>query len=70
VHYFQLYLFAMPKAKAIKDGVSDTNKKSQTFRFSLATIRKLGIAASETGRSRTAYVEFALKNQFKKDGIT
>jgi hypothetical protein len=51
------------------DETSDENKQPQTFRFSIETIRKLAVAARETSRSKTAYVEFALKNQFRKDGI-
>jgi hypothetical protein len=59
----------MVEKKEIKDEIPDENKQPQTFRFSMDTIRKLGVAARETARSKTAYVEFALKNQFRKDGI-
>jgi hypothetical protein len=57
-------------AKNRQDEAQDENKKPQTFRFSVETIRTLAVAARETRRSKTAYVEFALKNQFRKDRIS
>ena len=59
----------MAKKKEIKDDSSDQSKKSQTFRFAAEMLRKLKLAAQETGRSQTGYVVQALKDRFKKDGI-
>ena len=44
-------------------------KKPKTFRLTPQTIRKLKEATISNGISETAYVELALKEQFKKNGI-
>jgi hypothetical protein len=44
-------------------------KKPKNLRFTPETIRKLRIAAHKDGTSETVYVEKALRNQFRKDGI-
>jgi predicted transcriptional regulator len=59
----------MAKNKESKEDSDDTKKQTHTFRLSSETARRLASAALATERSKTAYVEFALKNQFKKDGI-
>jgi predicted HicB family RNase H-like nuclease len=48
---------------------SNPNKKPMTFRFTPETVRKLDAAAIQEGMSMTSYVELALKDRFKKDGI-
>jgi hypothetical protein len=45
------------------------DKKAKHFRFTPETIRKLSEAAAKEGVSETVYVELALKDRFKKDGI-
>jgi uncharacterized protein (DUF1778 family) len=59
----------MAKTKESKEVPDDTKKQTHTFRLSRETARLLASAAQATERSKTAYVGFALKNQFKKDGI-
>ena len=59
----------MAKNKQSEEDSDDTKKLTHTFRLSPETARRLASAARATERSKTAYVEFALKNQFKKDGI-
>jgi len=44
-------------------------KKSQNYRFSPETIRKLELAARKLQISKTTYTELALKERFDKDGI-
>ena len=48
---------------------SDPVKTPQNFRLTPETVRKLEVAAREYGMSKTVYVELALKDRFKKDGI-
>jgi hypothetical protein len=45
------------------------HKKTKTLRFTPETFKKLRAASVKSGLSETAYVEQALKAQFKKDGI-
>lgn len=52
-----------------KDKEPDLVKKTKLFRFTPDTIRRLKIAARKAGRSETIYVEDALKERLKKDGI-
>jgi predicted transcriptional regulator len=59
----------MAKTKEHKEVRDETKKQTHTFRLSPETVRRLASAARASERSKTAYVEFALKNQFKKDGI-
>jgi predicted DNA-binding protein len=59
----------MAKNIESKEDTDDTKKQTYTFRLSPETARRLANAALATDRSKTAYVKFALKNQFKKDGI-
>jgi hypothetical protein len=44
-------------------------KKSQNFRLTPETIRKLDVASRQYGASKAVYVEMALKAQFKRDGV-
>jgi hypothetical protein len=44
-------------------------KRAKLFRFTPETIRRLQIAADKAGMSETVYVELALKERLKKDGI-
>jgi len=61
----------MPKERQPSQSAEKTErpKTPQNFRFTIETIRKLGVAAREYGMSKTAYTELALKDRFKKDGI-
>jgi hypothetical protein len=45
-------------------------KKAKNLRFTPETLRKLKEASSREGVSETVYVELALKDRFRKDGIT
>jgi hypothetical protein len=45
-------------------------KQSKLFRFTPDTIRRLKDAAEKAGMSETVYVELALKDRLKKDGIS
>lgn len=45
------------------------NKRPKNLRFTPETLRKLKQAALRDGVSETVYVELALKDRFKKDGI-
>lgn len=44
-------------------------KKTKSLRFTPETFRKLKEASVKQGVSETVYVELALKDRFKKDGI-
>jgi hypothetical protein len=44
-------------------------KRPKNLRFTPETLRKLKQASAEQGVSETVYVELALKDRFKKDGI-
>jgi predicted DNA-binding protein len=59
----------MAKNKESKEDTDDTKKQTHTFRLSPEMARRLANAALAPDTSKTAYVKFALKNQFKKDGI-
>jgi ribosomal protein L20A (L18A) len=45
------------------------NKKPKTLRFTPETFRKLREASRRQGVSETVYVELALRDKFRKDGI-
>jgi predicted HicB family RNase H-like nuclease len=45
-------------------------KRPKNLRFTPETLRKLAAAASREGVSETVYVELALKDRFRKDGLT
>jgi hypothetical protein len=61
----------MPKERkpAARSEKVERTKKPQNFRFTPETIRKLAVAASKYGMSRTAYTELALQDRFKRDQI-
>jgi hypothetical protein len=62
----------MPKQKKSADiplRSYGQNKRPKTFRFTPETIDKLKKATIKNGVSETVYVELALKDRFKKDGI-
>jgi hypothetical protein len=44
-------------------------KKAKNMRFTPETIRKLELASQKEGVSQTVYVEKALRNQFRRDGV-
>ena len=45
------------------------NKKPKTIRLTPEAIRRLGLATGKTGMSESAYIEMALRAQFRKDEI-
>jgi hypothetical protein len=49
-----------------KKNAPDTTKKAQNFRFTPETVRKLEVASSEYGMSKTACTELALKIDSKR----
>jgi len=61
----------MAKDRPVQKGVRSygQNKKTKTLRFTPETFKKLRAASIKSGLSETAYVEQALKAQFKRDGI-
>jgi predicted HicB family RNase H-like nuclease len=69
VFLFLAEYYAM--AKMINDKPSRHKTKKDTFSFRLPaeTKRLLELAADRTGRTLGGYVDYALKIQFKKDGV-
>jgi hypothetical protein len=61
----------MPKERKSRrsDDAAKLNKQPKMFRLMPDDIRKLKEAALQTGVTETAYVQVALRAQFKKDGI-
>jgi hypothetical protein len=55
--------------KAEKPRSYGQGKRPKNLRFTAETLRKLKQASAEQGVSETVYVELALKDRFKKDGI-
>ena len=45
------------------------NKQAKHFRLTPETVRRLKEATAQEGVSETVYVELALKDRFKRDGI-
>ena len=62
------YWIAMAKEKPTPRSYGQ-NKKTKTLRFTPETFRMLREASLKQGVSETVYVELALKDRFKKDGI-
>jgi hypothetical protein len=56
----------MPKKKP---GSRSLNKQSQNFRLPPDMIRRLGVAAERLGVSKTVYVQWAIMDRLKVDGI-
>jgi hypothetical protein len=60
----------VPKAKATpKRGRPKLDKETFSVRLGVETKKKLDKAIEETSRGFSDYIELALKDRFKKDGI-
>jgi hypothetical protein len=60
----------MPKQrKKDKDLPPAPIKETQIFRLLPETVRRLKIAANQRGWSKTTYVEAAIQEKLKKDGL-
>jgi predicted DNA-binding protein len=60
----------MPKQRnKDKDLPPPPVKETQIFRLLPETVRRLKIAANRRGWSKTTYVEAAIQEKLKKDGI-